>query len=86
MNFLLKDILNLEIQKKELILLIRFISRKLKEEVQNLIYLFKDLRDGNINPKEVLKDQINFKSDLGKTKKRKCKIMIKISNKCDTKC
>ena len=27
---------------------------------QNPIELFKDLRDGNINPKEVLKDQINF--------------------------
>ena len=31
--------------------------------------LFKDLRDGNINPKEVLKDQINFKSDLGEIRK-----------------
>ena len=31
---------------------------------QDLIKLFKDLRDGNINPKEVLKDQINFKSDF----------------------
>ena len=28
---------------------------------QNPIELFKNLRDGNINPKEVLKDQINFK-------------------------
>ena len=28
---------------------------------QNTIELFKNLRDGNINPKEVLKDQINFK-------------------------
>ena len=27
---------------------------------QNPIELFKDLRDGNRNPKEVLKDQINF--------------------------
>ena len=31
---------------------------------QNSIYLFKNLTDGNINPKEVLKTQINFKSDL----------------------
>ena len=31
---------------------------------QNPIDLFKNLRDGNINPKEVLKSQINFKSDL----------------------
>ena len=36
---------------------------------QDLRKLFKDLKDGNINPKEVLKDQINFKSDLDKIKK-----------------
>ena len=36
---------------------------------QNPIKLFKDLRDGNVNPKEVLKSQINFKSDLNKIKK-----------------
>ena len=33
------------------------------------IRLFKDLRDGNISPKKVLKHQINFKSDLGGIKK-----------------
>ena len=38
---------------------------------QNPIDLFKDLNNGNINPKEVLKDQINFKSDLDETKKRR---------------
>ena len=38
---------------------------------QNPIDLFKDLNNGNINPKEVLKDQVNFKSDLGETKKRR---------------
>ena len=37
---------------------------------QNLRDLFKNLRDGNISPKEVLKNQINFKSDLGKIKKK----------------
>ena len=36
---------------------------------QNLIDLFINLRDGNINPREVLKDQINFKLDLSWTKK-----------------
>ena len=36
---------------------------------QNPIKLFKGLRDGNANPKEVLKNQINFKSDLGEIKK-----------------
>ena len=52
---------------------------------QNLIQLFKDLGDGNINPKEVLKNQINFKSDLGEIKKRKSKIKIRRSYKCNTK-
>ena len=36
---------------------------------RNPIKLVKDLRDANINPKKVLKDQIKFKSDLGKIKK-----------------
>ena len=36
---------------------------------QNLIKLFKDLRDSNVSPREVLKIQNNFKSDLGKIKK-----------------
>ena len=36
---------------------------------QNPRKLFKSLRDGNINPKRVLKHQINFKSNLGKIKK-----------------
>ena len=31
---------------------------------QTLTDLFKNLRDGNINPKEVLKNQISFKSGL----------------------
>ena len=35
----------------------------------NLSYSYR-LRDGNINPKEVLKNQINFKSDLGEIKKK----------------
>ena len=37
---------------------------------QNLIELFVNLRDGNLNSKEALKSQINFKSDLGKIKKQ----------------
>ena len=36
---------------------------------QNLIELFKSLRDGNVNPREVLKNQTNFKLDRGKTRK-----------------
>ena len=36
---------------------------------QNLIDLVVNLRDDNINLKEVLKDQINFKWDLGEIKK-----------------
>ena len=38
---------------------------------QNLIELFKNLRDGNTNSREVLKNQINLKSDLGEVRKRK---------------
>ena len=45
------------------------ISPKDFRNYQNPIGLFKELRDGNINPNEVLKDQINFKSDLGEIKK-----------------
>ena len=45
------------------------ISPKYFRNHQNLIELLKDLQDGNINPKEVLKDQINSKSDLGEIKK-----------------
>ena len=52
---------------------------------QNLIEPFNDLRDGsNINPKEVLKYQIKFKSELGEMKKE-IKIKIGRSNKCNTK-
>ena len=36
---------------------------------QNSIKLFENLKDGNVNPIEVLKNEINFKSDLGKTKR-----------------
>ena len=53
---------------------------------QHLIDLFKNLRHGNINPKDVLKNQINFKLDLGEIIKRKFKFKIKRSNKCYTKC
>ena len=45
------------------------ISPKGFRNYQNPIEVFKDLRDGNINPKEVWKDQIIFKSNLGEIKK-----------------
>ena len=44
------------------------ISPKDFSNYQNPIDYFINLRDGNINPKQVLKDQINFKSDIGKKK------------------
>ena len=59
---------------------------------QNLIELFKSLREGNISIKrkevykDVLKDQIDFKSDLGEIKKRKSRFKIKGSSKSNTKC
>ena len=39
------------------------------EKLQYDIKRFKDLRDGNVNPKEVLKDQIDFKANLNEIKK-----------------
>ena len=45
------------------------ISPKDFRNYQDPIKLFEDLRDDNINPEKVLKDQINFKSDLGETRK-----------------
>ena len=66
-----KNILNFRILKEKLILIIWYIGTKLKDffNYQNPINLFINLRDGNINPREVIKDQINFKSDLSKIKK-----------------
>ena len=55
------------------------ISPKDFSNYQNPIELFKDLRDGNINPKEVLKDQSNFKSDLGEIKKGNPKDQINLT-------
>ena len=46
-------------------------SPKYFSNYQNLIDLFIDLRYGNLNPKEVLKNQINFKADLDEKKKKK---------------
>ena len=47
---------------------------------QNPIYLFINLRDGNENPREILKNQIDVKSDLGKKKKKKKKKKKEIQN------
>ena len=46
-------------------------GRSLKDfkNYQNPIKLFKDLRDDNVNPKELLKNQINFKSNLNEIRK-----------------
>ena len=45
------------------------ISPKVFKNYQNRIELFKYKRDGNIKPNEILKDRINFKSDLSEIKK-----------------
>ena len=44
-----------------------YVSLKDFRRYQNLIDFFKDLRD--VNPKEVLKDEINFISDLREIRK-----------------
>ena len=60
-------------------------SPKYFSNYQNLIDLFIDLRYGNLNPKEVLKNQINFKADLDEKKKKKKKSKNKNrKQKCNT--
>ena len=92
MNELKEDLLHLQIQKKRtnpdnLIYQYKNEVQRPKDfrNYQNTIELEKYVRDGNINPNEVLKDQINFKSDVGVIKKGR-KIKIKRSNKCNLKC
>ena len=43
---------------------------------QNPIDLFKILKNGNKIPKEVIKNQINFKPDLGEIRKRNPKLRL----------
>ena len=83
MNLLKKGFLNLEKKINSENLIYKYktigISPKYFSSYQNPIKLFKDLRDGNINPKEVLKDQRNFKSDLGEIKKGNPKDQINLT-------
>ena len=44
-------------------------NKIVNELVEERSFEFIEFRDGNINPKEVLKNQTNFKSNLGKMKK-----------------
>ena len=53
---------------------------------QDPIDLYTNLRDGNLNPREVLKNQIDFKSDLGEIRKGNPKSKFKRPNKCNTQC
>ena len=76
MNLLKKGLLNFGIQKKrinsdDLIYKYKTEGRTPKDlkNYQHPVELFTDLRDGNMNRKEVLKDQFNNKSDLGEIKK-----------------
>ena len=43
-------------------------SQKILEIIKCHCNYLKDFRDGNINPKEVLKNQARFKSDLSEIK------------------
>ena len=75
MNLLKEDLLNFRIEKQinpnNLIYKYKTkgISPKDFSNYQNLIDLFINLRDGNVDPKEVLKNEMNFKSGLGEIKK-----------------
>ena len=57
------------------------ISPKDFSNYQNLMDLFINLRDGSINAREVLKDQIKIKKDLGKKGNIKLKSKDQISVK-----
>ena len=46
-------------------------------DYQNLIDLFIDLRDGNLNPREVLRNQIDFKSITHKIFETKSSFHVK---------
>ena len=67
MNLLQKGLQNFGIYKKEFILIIWFRSTKPRGEdfrnYENPIDIFENLGDGNVNPREVSKNQNNFKSD-----------------------
>ena len=75
MNLLKEDLLNFRIEKQinpnNLIYKYKTkgISPRDFSNYQNLIDLFINLRDGNIDPKEALKNEMNFKSGLGEIKK-----------------
>ena len=76
MNLLKKWLLNLKIQKKKsiknnLIYNKKTEARSLKDfrNYQNPFGLFKNSRDGNVNPREVLKNQIKIKLNLVKIRK-----------------
>ena len=76
MNLLKKWLLNLKIQKKKsiknkLIYNKKTEARSLKDfrNCQNPFGLFKNSRDGNVNPREVLKNQIKIKLNLVKIRK-----------------
>ena len=77
MNLLEKGLLNFGIQKKTINpdnLIQKYKteggSPKDFQHYKNQIDLFINLRDGNINPREVLKNQNNFESELGEMGKR----------------
>ena len=53
------------------------ITLKYFSKYQIPLGLFINLRDGNIYPREILKDQINLKSDLDKIKKGNKKLKSK---------
>ena len=76
MNLLEKSLLNFIIFKKNnpnsLIYKYKTAVRSPKDfsVYQNSIDLFINLREGNINPKEVLKNKINFQPNLGQIKEK----------------
>ena len=59
-----------KIDPRNLVYIFKTVENELKDflNYQMPLKLFEDLRDGHINPKELLKNQASFKSDLSEIK------------------
>ena len=59
-----------KIDPRNLVYIFKTVENELKDflNYQMPLKLFEDLRDGHINPKELLKNQARFKSDLSEIK------------------
>ena len=80
MNFLQKGFLNLKIYLQTEARIPKYFRN-----YQNPVELLKNVRDGNVNRRLVLKSQINFKSEIGVTKRRNPDLKNRTESKCSAK-